>query len=172
MAGTFTVVGLAAAALIAGLVSFLIKRHRKLRDEEEVDEYFDKLPSLGQHHAEMSRSSPDLIPPTLSIAPDIHHGSTDGFYPDSRNYGLDYPPEMVSSSDSRPASVAPGTAYAAAIAREGPYQYTGRSAHDHDNNAAAESPVANFSRRPSRHANQVPQPHDIAYAYDPFSGHI
>ena len=166
MAGTFTVVGLAAAALIAGLIFFLVKRHRKLRDEEEVDSYFDKLPALGQHHGGTGRDSTDLMPHPGSNAyhgRDVQYGSS-GLNYDQRNYALDYPPDMASLNNSRPGSVAPGTAYAAAMAQEGPYQYTGRSAHGHDASPAPRGGVTTYSPFDDPFHQVGRQAHDEAYA--------
>jgi len=172
VAGTFTVVALAAIGAIAGLAFFFIRHHRRQKEAEEVDEYFDKLPSLGQHHAPADRFSPDLIPPTTFngayAARDDRQGSNDVFH-DSPNYTLDFPPELGSFSGSRPVSAAPGTAYAAAIAHEGPYQYTGRSAQGYDNGGTTAIGAALIATPHSPERAVQRQPHDAAYAYDPFN---
>lgn len=176
VAGTFTVVGLAAVAAISILAFSLYKRYRRRQDNEEVDEYFDKLPSLGQHNLENSRASPELIPPSTfnhSYATrDGYHRSGDPFNAPRPTHGLDFPPEMTSFGESRPPSFAPGTAYAAAMAQEGPYQYTGRSAHGHNDGTTA---IGAALIAPSRSTNTPRaaerRPYDAAYAYDPFNSH-
>jgi len=139
MGSTFAVVGLIGLAIIVGVIFFLSKRARQRRDEDEQDTYFEKLPanndpsnqnSGGDSSYGLGPSAADLTTPASNqayMSRDIHYGATNQYpnqYPSEyANYnGFEYPPERGSVIEP-PASYVPGTAYAAAMAQRGPYQY-------------------------------------------------
>jgi len=130
--GTFAAVGLVGAALIGTIIYLFVRRQRRRKDEDEVDAYFEKPSGAGGYRSRAGRSSTDLaLPPSANTyqTRDIHYGATNVNYNDPHSYGMDYPPETSSFGDARPVSVAPGTAYAAALSQQGPYQYNGQSGH-------------------------------------------
>jgi len=149
MAGTFAVVGLVGIGIIGALIFYLVKLQQRRRDEAEVDAYFDKPVGASGYHSGMGHSSASLeFPPAHR-----QFNSTNVNYNDPQSYGMDFPPE-TSSFNSRPGSAAPGTAYAAAIAQQGPYQYNGQMSHAGGPSAG---PFANKSR-----------PLSTDEAYDPY----
>jgi len=155
MAGTFAVVGLAGLGIIGALVLFLVKRQQRRRDEGEVDAYFDKPVGASRYHSGMGRSSASLeLPPAHR-----QFNSTNVNYNDPRSYGMDFPPD-TSSFNSRPGSAAPGTAYAAALAHQGPYQYNGQMTH-------LAGPSAGRNAQSNPFADQ-PRPLSTDEAYDPY----
>lgn len=161
MGGTFAAVGLVGAALIGSIIYLFVRRQRRLQDEDEVNAYFEKPSGAGR----AGRSSTDLTFPLGSNtyhAHDIHYGATNVNYNDPHSYGMDYPPEASSFVDTRPVSVAPGTAYAAALSQQGPYQYNGQSVHD-------APPAMGSNPHPfADPASGAGPSNDDAYAYDPF----
>jgi len=135
---TFAIVGLVGVAVIIGATFFVLKKVRKRRDEEELDNYFEKLPpgngnannqnSSGNDYG-LGPSAADLTVPANDQAypsRDVHYGAT-GQYPEQyANYnGFEYPPERGSVVE-YPTSYAPGTAYAAAMSQRGQYHYEGQ----------------------------------------------
>jgi len=138
---TFGIIGLIGVAIIIGAIFFAMKKARQRKDD---DEYFEKLPANNGHGAsnsnldgdneyELGPSATDLTAPANDrayMSRDVHYGATDQL-PDHlpnpyANYnGLEYPPDRGSVVEP-PASYAPGTAYAAAMARQGPYHYGGQ----------------------------------------------
>jgi len=147
--GTFAAVGLVGVALIGSLIYF-INRQRKSRDNDDDD-------------------GADLtFPPENPMYPtrDVFRKAPLVDYNDPRSYGMDYPPDTSSFVNTRPVSAAPGTAYAAAITQQGPYQYNPQPAHGHN-----DTPTATGSN-PNPFVDQVsnsgPQDHDDAYAFDSY----
>jgi len=152
---TFAIVGLVGVAIIIGATFFLLKKVRKRRDEEELDNYFEKLP--GNNNASnqnpsgndygLGPSATDLTTPAndqAHMSRDVHYGAT-GQYPNQyANYnGFEYPPERASVVE-RPVSYAPGTAYAAAMSQRGQYHYEGQV---EDPNAVPNHPFADPENR-------------------------
>jgi len=158
--GTFAAVGLVGAALIGSIIYLFVRRQRRLRDEDEVDAYFEKPSSAGGYRPRAGHSSTDLaLPPGANNhTRDIRYGATNLNYNDPHSYGMDYPPETSSFGDTRPVSVAPGTAYAAALSQQGPYQYNGQSAHGYSDAPAA------MGRNPHPFADPAGLSNDDAYA--------
>jgi len=155
MAGTFAVVTLAGVTIIGALIFFLIKRQRRRRDEADVDAYFDKPVGASGYNSGIGHSSASLeFPPAHR-----QFNSTNVNYNDPQSYGMDFPPD-TSSFNSRPGSAAPGTAYAAAIAQQGPYQYNGKLVHLGGSDAGP-------SARSGPFADQ-PRPLSTDEAYDPY----
>jgi len=151
MAGTFAVVGLVGIGVIGALIFFLVKRQQRRHDEAEVDAYFDKPVGASGYNSGMGHSSASLeFPPAHR-----QFNPTNVNYNDPQSYGMDFPPE-TSSFNSRPGSAAPGTAYAAAIAQQGHYQYNGQTIHP-----------GRPSAEPSPFADQ-PRPLSTDEAYDPY----
>jgi hypothetical protein len=144
MGSTFAIVGLVGVAVVVGAVFFMVKKARKRRNQDELDTYFEKLPAKnsnslsnqnlgGSNNYGLGPSAADLTTPANDqayMSRDIHYGATSQ-YPDQypteyANYnGLEYPPERGSVVEP-PALYVPGTAYAAAMAQRGPYQYEGQ----------------------------------------------
>jgi len=136
MGSTFAIVGLVGVAIIIGATFFVLKKVRKRRDEEELDNYFEKLPpsnannqNPGGNDYGLGPSATDLTAPANNqayMSRDVHYGATDQYPSQYANYnGFEYPPERGSIVD-RPASYAPGTAYAAAMGQRGQYNYGGQ----------------------------------------------
>jgi len=142
MGSTFAIVGLIGVAIIIGAILFVTKRARQRRDEDELDNYFEKLPpnnqNTGGNEYGLGPSATDLTAPASDqayMSRDVHYGATNQ-YP---NYnGFEYPPDRGSFVE-RPVSYAPGTAYAAAMSHGGPYHYEG---HAEDPGAAPNHPFA------------------------------
>jgi len=157
MAGTFAVVGLVGLGIIGALIFFLIKRQKRRREEEEVDAYFDKPVGAAGYHSGMGHSSASLeFPPEHR-----QYNSTAVNYNNPQSYGMDFPPE-TSSFNSRPGSAAPGTAYAAALAHQGPYQYNNELNYDR-----SAGPSSGPGPRSNPFADQ-PRPQSTDEAYDSY----
>jgi len=138
MGSTFAIVGLVGVAIIIGAAFFVLKKVRKQRDNEELDNYFEKLPpsnsnANNQHSGGndygLGPSATDLTAPATDqayMSRDVHYGAT-GQYPNQyANYnGFEFPPERGSVVE-YPASYVPGTAYAAAMSQPGQYHYEGQ----------------------------------------------
>ncbi|KAH9939974.1 hypothetical protein B0H21DRAFT_824935 [Amylocystis lapponica] len=114
VAGVFTVVGLALIGTFVGTISYC-KRRQRLQDDEDAA-YFEKEPDFV--HQNESFSGPD----TPSIT-DLTMPATAGDYPDRATHYGDMPAEDPTYGMNYPR----GTAYAAAAAGGGQYQYTGQS---------------------------------------------
>ena len=156
MGSTFAIVGLVGVAIIIGATFFLLKKVRKRRDEEELDNYFEKLPGNSNNASNrnpsgneygLGPSATDLTAPANDqayMSRDVHYGAT-GQYPNQyANYnGFEYPPERGSVVE-RPVSYAPGTAYAAAMSQRGQYHYEGQV---EDPNAVPSHPFADPENR-------------------------
>ena len=156
MGSTFAIVGLVGVAIIIGATFFLLKKVRKRRDEEELDNYFEKLPGNNNNASNrnpsgneygLGPSATDLTAPANDqayMSRDVHYGAT-GQYPNQyANYnGFEYPPERGSVVE-RPVSYAPGTAYAAAMSQRGQYHYEGQV---EDPNAVPSHPFADPENR-------------------------
>jgi len=151
MGTVFAIVGIVGVAIIVGAMFFVTKRARQRRDEDELDTYFEKLPASntagnqnpGGNEYGLGPSATDLTAPANDqayMSRDVHYGITNQ-YP---NYnGFEYPPDRGSVVD-RPVSYAPGTAYAAAMSRGGPYHYEGQA---EDPNATPNHPFADPNNR-------------------------
>jgi len=143
MGATFGLLGLVVAGVLAGIIFHLKKKTRRRRDQDDLDTYFEKLPVGGRNRNIASNqniggsnayglgpSAADLTSPASNqafIPRDVHYGATNQYpsvYPDQYpSYGgLEYPPERGSVIE-RPASFAPGTAYAAAMSQQGQYYH-------------------------------------------------
>jgi len=168
MTGTFAVVGLVGVALIGGFIYFLVQRRRRFQDDDEINIYLDK-PS-GGHHSRGGHGSLDLAFPSDHNAypiREVNYGATQVNYNDPGSYGMDYPPDTSSVADARPASAALGTAYAAAISQQVPYQYNGHSVHGHNDAPTATGSSFHPFADPVSHAG--PQDHHEVHADDPFN---
>jgi len=165
MGATFAILGLVGAAVLAGTIFYLRKKARQRKHQDELDTYFEKLPTsgrtdraktsnqnLGGNEYGLGPSAVDLTSPASNQAfmpRDVHYGAT-GQYPTQyqdqfANYnGLEYPPERGSVVE-RPSSIAPGTAYAAAMSQRGQqYNYQGQA---EDPNTVPNHPFADPERR-------------------------
>jgi len=152
MGSTFAIVGLIGVAIIIGVAFFLIKKARKRRDQDELDAYFEKLPNNGNSDSNRNLggndygpepSAADLTSPAHDqayISRDTHYGADQYPNPFANYNGIEYPPNRGSVVE-RPGSVslAPGTAYAAAMSQGGPYHYQGQV---EDPNAVPNHPFA------------------------------
>ena len=151
MGATFALVGLVGAGLLAGTIFYLKKKTRQRRHQDDLDTYFEKLPvdangrvtrivptnrgvdASTSNEYGLGPSAADLTSPTSAGAfmpRDVHYGATNQYpsmYPDQypSHGGLEYPPERGSVVE-RPSSIAPGTAYAAAMSQRGQYNYSGQ----------------------------------------------
>jgi hypothetical protein len=157
MGSTFAIVGLVGVAIIIGTTFFILKKVRKRRDEEELDNYFEKLPpsnsnANSQNPASgndygLGPSATDLTAPANNqafMSRDVHYGGTDQYPSQYANYnGFEYPPERGSIVE-RPASYAAGTAYAAAMSQRGQYNYEGQA---EDPNTVPNHPFADPDNR-------------------------
>jgi hypothetical protein len=125
------------AAIIAGVIFYMMKKARQRRDEDELDTYFEKLPAKNSSGANnpntgsgndfgLGPSATDLTTPANAqtyMSRDVHYGGTDQYPSQYPNYnGFEYPPDRTSVAE-RPVSFAPGTAYASAMSQQGPYNY-------------------------------------------------
>ncbi|TCD69854.1 hypothetical protein EIP91_005931 [Steccherinum ochraceum] len=149
VAGTFFAVALVVIGLIVAGVSFLKRRRRRYRHEED-EVYFEKYhePSVQDNHSPtlgsgVGDSSHDLSTQVHARAdayPDraIHHGWTpEAEYGNPQEYGVEYPP---------------GTAYGNAQAQQAQYQYNGGGG----------TAYANASQGYLTAARKSPGPHPFA----------
>jgi len=157
---TFAIIGLVGAAVLAATVFYLKKKSRQRKHQDDLDTYFEKLPASGRaignppstqnlgggNEYGLGPSAVDLASPASNQAflpRDVHYGATNQ-YPQYANYnGLEYPPERGSVVE-RPSSIAPGTAYAAAMSQRGHYNYPGQV---EDPNTVPNHPFADPERR-------------------------
>lgn len=136
----------------------MMKKARQRRDEDELDTYFEKLPPKNSNNSDnpnsgggndygLGPSATDLTSPANAqtyMSRDVHYGATDQYPSQYPNYdGFEYPPERGSVAE-RPASFAPGTAYAAAMSQRGPYNYGGPT---EDPNTVPNHPFADPDNR-------------------------
>ena len=158
MGTTFAIVGLVGAAIIVGAIFFLVKKVRQRKGEDDFDTYFEKLPPSrttnashrnigGSNDFGLGPSATNLTAPANNqsyLSREVHYGSTNQYPNQFANYdGLEYPPARGSVSD-RPASFAPGTAYAAAMSQRGQYHYEGQV---EDPNSVPNHPFADPDNR-------------------------
>lgn len=156
MGSTFAIVGLVGVAIIAGGIFFLVKKARQRRDEDELDNYFEKLPpgsnntnnrNLSSNDYGLGPSATDVTAPAHGqayMSRDVHYGGTSQYPNQYANYnGFEYPPERGSVVEP-PVSFAPGTAYAAAMSQRGQYHYEGQV---EDPNAVPNHPFADPDNR-------------------------
>lgn len=123
VAAVFTIVGLVGLAILIAVATLFMRRRARRQDEDDevyFEKYRDPEPQVQNDHNDFGGMGQDSIDVVTHASPDsypdrnIHYGATPSpnneiyEYENPQQYGVEYPP---------------GTAYAAAAAQQGQYQY-------------------------------------------------
>lgn len=164
MIGVFTVAGVVGLLIIAFIAMKIMRRRARMRDEED-DAYFEKYtehePPVHSGSGPMDSSydiSDATAPARHDAYPDrsMHYGSEQA-YANPNQYGMEYPP---------------GTAYAAAAAQDGQYQYSGQNEQYSGQNGQY-SPTGGhpFADPQNTLRHGVAPPVHRPYDQDPYAGY-